>query len=217
MSLYFITGTDTDCGKTTATTELVKYFSKKNDSIITQKWIQTGANKNQNDIDNHLKALPKTKQELMPFLKHMCPYEFKLASSAHLAAKNENITINIDTILNSINYLETHFKHILIEGLGGICVPINDSQTTLDILCKINAKIILVIENKLGCINHALLTHAIIKSNKLNCIGFIMNTKNTQLNPIIQEDTPEIIQQQTGLKKIGDLSPNKTLKLYSKI
>ncbi len=44
-----------------------------------------------------------------------------------------------------------------------------------------------------------------------------MNTKNTQLNSLIQKDTPEIIQQQTGLKKIGDLSPEKTLKLYSKI
>ena len=217
MSLYFITGTDTDCGKTTATSELVKYFNEANDSVITQKWIQTGSRKDQNDIDNHLKALNKTKQELMPFIKHMCPYEFKLASSAHLAAKQENITININTILNSINYLKDHFKHILIEGLGGICVPINNSQTTLDILCKINAKIILIIENKLGCINHALLTHAIIKANKLNCIGFIMNSKSTQLNPIIQKDTPEIIQKQTGLKKLGDLSPNKALTLYSKI
>jgi dethiobiotin synthetase len=217
MSLYFITGTDTNCGKTTATAELARYFSNLKKSVITQKWIQTGSINLQDDIDKHIENLNYSKEELSPFLAHMCPYKFKLASSAHLAAQKENIKIDIDTILNSIQTLENHFKTILIEGLGGICVPINDSQTTLDILCKINPKIILIIENKLGCINHALLTYSIIKANNLNCIGFIMNTKNNNLNPIIQNDTPDIIQKQTGLKKIGDLNFNKTLKLYTEI
>lgn len=217
MSLYFITGTDTDCGKTTVTAELAHYFSNQKKSIITQKWIQTGSIQSKDDIDKHIEKLTYSKEELSPFLNHMCPYKFKLASSAHLAAKKENIKIDINTILNSINQLKKQFNTILIEGLGGICVPINNTQTTLDILCRINPNIILVIENKLGCINHALLTHSIIKANNLNCIGFIMNTKDKHLNPIIRDDTPDIIQKQTGLKKIGDLSPNKTLNLYTNL
>ena len=90
MSLYFITGTDTECGKTTATSLLAEHFTKQNKNTITQKWIQTGAAENHNDIDEHLKYLKLSKQEHDMFIKHMCPYKFKLASSAHLAAKKEN-------------------------------------------------------------------------------------------------------------------------------
>ena len=217
MSLYFITGTDTECGKTTATSLLAEHFTKQNKNTITQKWIQTGAAENHNDIDEHLKYLKLSKQEHDMFLKHMCPYKFKLASSAHLAAKKENIEINIATILESVEILKENFKTVLIEGLGGICVPINNTQTTLDILTHINAKIIIVVQNKLGCINHSLLTANAIKQANLNCVGFILNNKEINLDPVIAKDTPEIIQSQTNLPLLAEISNKKVLTIKSKL
>ena len=145
----------------------------------------------------------------------MCPYEFKLASSAHLAATQENTSISTRVILEALKHLESHFQTVLIEGLGGICVPINEHQTTLDILKQTKTTIILVVENKIGCINHSLLTQAIIQSHNLNCAGFIMNNKNPHLNPLIQKDNSDIISKHTGLKQIGYISQDKKLTLLT--
>ena len=211
MSLYFITGTDTDCGKTTVTSALAHYFTNLNTKVITQKWIQTGFIKGKNDIDDHLKFLNLTDNDSKKHLNDMCPYTFKLASSAHIAASHENKTINIEKLIQATKNLSQSFNTVLIEGLGGICVPINKTQTTLDILRKINTKIIIVIENKLGCINHSLLTYEIIKKNNLNCIGFIMNNKNPDLNSLIAKDNPKIIQSQTNLNFLAEVSHTKKL------
>lgn len=185
--VIFISGIDTDCGKTVATGLLAKYLHAKEKKVITQKLVQTGCIDVSEDILAHrkimnIKLLEEDKNHLT------CPYIFKLPSSPHLAARIENIEIDFNIITNSTKKLLEKFDIVLLEGAGGLLVPLNHNFTTFDYIKKNYYPIILVSSSKLGSINHTLLSLELIKNKGLDLIGLIYN-EFPDKNPIITEDS----------------------------
>lgn len=190
--VIFISGIDTDCGKTIVTGLLAKYLHKSGKKVITQKLVQTGCTEISEDIETHRKIM---NIELFEEDKNRltCPYIFRLPASPHLAAKIENTEIDIEQITNSTNKLLEKFDIVLLEGAGGLLVPLNKNFTTIDFIEKNKYPIILVSSSKLGSINHTLLSLEAIKSRGLDLTALIYNEFPNK-NPIITEDTKQYLQ-----------------------
>ncbi|MEP6845269.1 MAG: dethiobiotin synthase [Panacibacter sp.] len=125
-------------------------------------------------------------------------YKLKLAASPHIAAKEEKKTIDLDDIINQYRQLETGNRQLVIEGAGGLLVPLNESEFVIDLIKKLNARIMLVSRNYLGSINHSLLTASVCKQRQIEVAGWIFNDQYMQYE--------EEIVQWSGYKKLGSVS-----------
>lgn len=155
---YFVTGISTGVGKTLVSALLCEYL--KADYF---KPVQTGypPDKDSDWIKQYVSFNIRIHQE---------KYLLKLPASPHLAAAREHITIDIQQIqLPSTN------NHLIIEGAGGLLVPLNHQHYISDLINHLNAECILVISNYLGCINHALLSLYYIQQQNIPFKGIILN------------------------------------------
>ncbi|MGC8925945.1 MAG: dethiobiotin synthase [Calditerrivibrio sp.] len=191
--LIFITGIDTGVGKTYATGLIAKGLINMGFKTITMKPIQTGCDNFSEDIIEHRKL---SGSELTPYDldKITSPYIFKYPASPHLSAKLENKKIDINVIVKNIELLQNNFDYILIEGAGGLMVPINDSFLMIDLIKKINADTILVSTPKLGSINHTLLSIEALTSRNIKIIAILYNLFYN-LGQTITDNTLDTIKQ----------------------
>ncbi|PIE78031.1 MAG: dethiobiotin synthase, partial [Candidatus Delongbacteria bacterium] len=175
MKKYFVSGIDTDVGKTYVTGILLKYLKSVNCNSLSIKPIQTGCKGISEDILLHRKI---SKSELTTFDEDLTtsPYVFKFPASPHLSSELEKIKIDSTHIEKSINKVAKSYDITLIEGAGGLFVPFFDTYTTIDFL-KSNRDIgvILVTTPKLGSINHTLLSLYTLKNENIKIEGIIYN------------------------------------------
>ncbi len=205
MSGIFITGTDTGVGKTIVTGLLGRYLSGEGYRVITQKWIQAGGKGFPPDIGLHLKLMKIQKKDIKDYLPHMSPYAFRFASSPHLAASMEERSIKPEEIKDSFKFLSGNFDFVIAEGIGGALVPFNGRKLVIDIARELGLPVLIVAGNKLGAINHTLLTIEAIKKRKMKIIGIVFNNQRTGINRIILRDNPRIIKTLTGEAVLGTL------------
>ena len=207
MKAIFITGTDTGVGKTIVAGLLGRFLLDRGYRAITQKWIQTGPGGFPKDIARHLDLMKKKKRDIKDYLPYVSPYSFKFPASGHLAAKLEQKTIKKDRIKKSFLFLKDRFDSVIVEGIGGALVPFNQKGLVIDIAEELNLPVLLVVANKLGCINHTLLTIEAIKKRGMKIVGIIFNNNKAveRKENIISKDNPRIIKKLTGEKVLGIL------------
>ena len=205
MKAVFVTGTDTGVGKTTVSGLLGRFLLSRGYRTVTQKWIQTGADKSGTDIDVHLRLMKRKRQDLDPFQSLVSPFIFNFASSPHLAAFIEKKTINIEKIKQDFKSLSENFDFVIVEGIGGVLVPLNTKKLVIDIANDLGLPTLIVADNKLGAINHTLLTIEALKRRKIKIIGIIFNNLSGNTDKIIMDDNPKIIKILTGEKILGIL------------
>ncbi|PJG83668.1 dethiobiotin synthase [Caviibacterium pharyngocola] len=154
--ILFVSGIDTDIGKTVATGVYAKKLAQQGFSVITQKMIQTGCEEMSSDILVHRKimGIAPTAEDLQGIT---CPYLFAYPCSPHLAAKMENRQISTALIRAATAQLAQKYDYVLLEGAGGLFVPYDETHTTADYLRECGYPLILVTSGKLGSINHTLL------------------------------------------------------------
>ena len=172
MKTYFITGIGTEIGKTLVSSILVE-------SLKADYWkpIQSG------DLDNSDSY--KVKKLITNKISKIHPEFHGLSApiSPHAAAKLDKIKINISNINVPITK-----NHLIIEGAGGIFVPLNDKEIILDLILKINCEVIIVSKNYLGSINHTLLTINALKEKKIKIKGlYFTGEKNLESETIIKK------------------------------
>ena len=157
---YFISGTDTNVGKTIVSavlaTKLEAHYFKP---------IQCGLNK-MNLKDSEIVKSLSNKAKILNEL-----YFLKKPLSPFVAAKQEKKKIDVNKILQFVKNLKT--KKLVIEGAGGLNVPINSNYLMSDLCQKLNIPLILVSRTKLGTINHTLMSLEVIKKKKINLLGII--------------------------------------------
>lgn len=174
MPTYFIAGIDTDTGKTFATGLMAKYLMNHKKSVITQKFAQTGCKGISEDILMHREIMEIETQDVDKD-GTTCPYVFDYPASPHLAAKMQNQEIDIKRIDKSTSVLESQFDYVLLEGVGGMHVPITMDYSLLDFMEEKKYPVILVTSSKLGSINHTLLSIEIAKQRQIPIHGLIYN------------------------------------------
>ncbi|MBL7479284.1 dethiobiotin synthase [Legionella bononiensis] len=170
MKRYFITGTDTDCGKTFVTGKLVEYFS----NAVAIKPIASGCSVVMDQLIN------SDAQHLMQnsplSMDQINPWRFPLPVSPHLAAQDVGVVLDIHELSDYCLSLEVKEADIMfIEGAGGLMVPLNHSETWIEFLKASEIPVIFVVGMQLGCINHALLTGLALKTHHIECAGWIAN------------------------------------------
>jgi len=175
MKSIFIAGTDTSVGKTFITGLLGRFFTYKNYRVITQKWVQTGSVSFSKDIAKHLKLMGLQRTKIREHLKCVCPYILKYPASPDLAAKMENKKINASKIKKCFYILQNNFELVIVEGIGGVLVPLNKNKLVIDVVAELKIPTIVVVANKLGAINHTLLTIEALRRRKIQILGLVFN------------------------------------------
>lgn len=196
--VIFISGIDTDIGKTIATGMLARSLMAQNISVMTQKLVQTGV-----ATVNGGKAVSEdilTHRELMQIPLNdfdidgtTCPYCFSKPASPHLASAMDNAILNVDDITQATKKLQNHFDVVLLEGAGGLLVPITEDCLTLDYIAEQGYPVILVTSGRLGSINHTLLSIEAIQSRGLKLHSLIYNTIHDD-DADISQSTQEFLQ-----------------------
>lgn len=184
---YFISGIDTDAGKTYCTAWLAKRLMDEGYKVITQKFIQTGCTDSSEDIEAHRRL---TGLQLFPedIDGTTAPLIYTHPCSPQLAARIDNRDIPLETIDRSTRILLERFDRVLIEGAGGLMVPITDTMFTIDYVATRNLPLILVVHGGLGSINHIVLSLEAIKRRGIQLHSLLYNTYFDS-DPLIAADT----------------------------
>lgn len=186
--VIFISGIDTDAGKSFATGLLAKQFIAEGKSVVTQKFIQTGCEGYSEDIDLHRQIMGI--ERLAEDLDHTtAPIVFSYPASAQLAASIDKRTIELELIDHSTEELKKRFDIVLIEGAGGLMVPITDDFFAIDYAASRGLPIALVTNSKLGSINHTVLSLEAIARRGIRLHSVIYNSHFDSVDSIIAADT----------------------------
>ncbi|MEK9657621.1 MAG: dethiobiotin synthase [bacterium] len=210
---YFVAGTDTEVGKTLITGLLARFFSEKGETIVTQKWVHSGTTISLDFLPEDLLRHDQLmlREPLIPLLKGCsevslrCPYRFALPASAHLAAEAEGAVIDPGHIKQCFRLLEDRYDRVLVEGIGGLLLPYSREATLLEIVKELDLSVILVVANRLGAINHALLTLEVLKTQGVDCVGMIWTCPAEEGDATILADNPKIVSQLTGIQSLCSL------------
>ncbi|MBI5144239.1 MAG: dethiobiotin synthase [Candidatus Omnitrophica bacterium] len=205
-NLVFIAGTDTGVGKTVFTGLLACHLLKKGHRVVTQKWVETGCVNFSQDIRTHLRLMRKTIDEYASYLPSMTPYIFKYVSSPHLASRLEKRSIRVSKIKKSLKNLSENFDFVIVEGSGGILVPLGGKRLLADVIRGLRLPVVLIAENRLGAINHTLLSVEALKSRGIKIVGIIFNTTaKGNGNTLVLKDNPRIVKRLTRVEVLGVL------------
>lgn len=173
--IIFISGIDTDAGKTYATAWLAKHLMKKGQRVITQKFIQTGNSGYSEDIVKHRELMGTG---LLPEDEDFttAPIIFSYPASAQLAARLDGKEINLDKVRQSGAVLASRYDSVLVEGAGGLMVPVTDDYFTIDYVKDEKLPLALVTNGVLGSINHTILSLEAIKNRDITLRYLLYNT-----------------------------------------
>lgn len=173
--IYFVSGIDTNTGKTIITGRIAKELKEKGFRVTTMKLTQTGCQQLSEDILIHRQIMGEQLNDYDK-LNITCPFIFKHPASPHLSAKMENKKIEIIKIEECIENLKPHFDYIIIEGVGGLYVPLTENFFVIDFIKLYNFPLILVTNSKLGSINHTLMSLELCKNRNINLIKLVYNS-----------------------------------------
>jgi len=211
MKAVFVTGTDTEVGKTVVCGLLARYLNEQGSRVVTQKWIQTGSTDDiPEDIATHLCLMDRDVSHIESFRSDVCPYQLKMPASAHLASEVEKRVIDPERIRKSTLNLMRDFDRVIVEGMGGALVPYARDGLVIDIVQRLDLPIVIVARNKLGAINHTLLTIEAMQARGLKILGIVFNGSEYE-NARIAQDNPQIVADLTGQCVLGSLPWTKEL------
>lgn len=187
--VLFVSGIDTNIGKSYATAWLKRHYDAQGLRTITQKMIQTGNQDRSEDIELHRRLLhepwAEVDQEGLT-----APIILSYPSSPHLAARLDGRSIDLAKLNNATEKLLTEYAYdlVLLEGAGGLMVPITEDYLTIDFIADRGYPVALVTSGRLGSINHTLLSLGACRTNGVE-VACVVYNKYPSTDAIIEEDT----------------------------
>ncbi len=190
-STLFVTGTDTSVGKTYISALLLDYMLKKGLNAGYQKWVSTGDTDIAADYQFCLKATGLKASQSQINLQ--VPYTFKLAASPHLAAEKEGASIDPSLIKEKTKELGLIYEIVIIEGAGGLLVPLRRDYLIADLLSELKLPTLIIARSGLGTLNHTFLTLEALRSRKIPILGVIFSDATTNENEMLVADNMKTI------------------------
>jgi dethiobiotin synthetase len=172
---FFITGTDTGIGKTTATLQLMKATMATGLKVAAMKPVASGCTSTTLGLRNDDAITLSNESNLSFDYDTVNPYAFEPPIAPHIAADLNDISIVQQPILDCYQQMAQQADVVFVEGIGGWQVPINQTQTMADVAVALNLPVILVVGIQLGCLNHSLLTYQSMVTSQLPFAGWIAN------------------------------------------
>lgn len=193
MAVYFISGIDTDAGKSIVTGVIARTLLQKGVKVITQKFIQTGCVGISEDILKHRKIMGIPPQEVDED-GTTCPYVMTYPASPHLAAEIDRVEIDVKRIHRSTEKLDAAYDVVLLEGAGGLYVPVSRKYLTIDYIQEYKHPLILVSSSKLGSINHTLMSLELCRLRGIE-VAYVVYNDFPNDSEWIKKDSITIIRQ----------------------
>lgn len=208
---FFVTGTDTDIGKTFVSRLLVQGLMKIAPTTY-MKPVQTGCIRGETvlaapDFD-YVADLPNV--VVADYQTHV-PYRFELPASPHLAAAQEHARVALPPVLDAFRRLSDEREIVVVEGAGGVFVPLNDNEMMLDLMKALRLPVVLVTSPRLGTLNHTLLTLHALASRDLFVAGVVYNNQDQDTRNPIYQDNKEVIRHHARASAFLEISPHQVL------
>lgn len=191
-TVFFVSGIDTNVGKTFATGLLARSLAEQGYSVTTQKMIQTGCIEVSEDIEMHrrIQGVSFTEEDKAGLT---CPYIFTYPCSPHMAAERDGQMIDAARITQATCLLQEKYEYVLLEGAGGLMVPVDTRMLTIDYIRERAYPLLLVTSGKLGSINHTLLSLFACKQYGIEVKALVYN-RYPEEDRLIEENTLEYLQ-----------------------
>lgn len=193
MAVYFISGIDTDAGKSIVTGVVARTLLNEGIRVVTQKFIQTGCVGISEDILKH--------REIMGIAPldvdrdgTTCPYVMTYPASPHLAAEIDDVNIDVNIIHQSTLNLSELYDVVLLEGAGGLYVPVTRDYLTIDYVQEFGHPLILVSSSKLGSINHTLMSLELCRLRGVE-LKYVIYNDFPNDSEVIKNDSITVIRQ----------------------
>ena len=174
MTSLFVTGTDTDVGKTCITASIVSYLSKMNVNVGVMKPFASGYKATTDSVSDDVKILMKYSGVDDP-IDLVNPYFFEIPTSPYDACKQLNLEIEISKVVDSYKQLTSIHDVVIVEVIGGIMTPISKNYFVSDLISDLQMNTIIVTGSKVGTVNHLMLTYQHVKEKNLCLNGFVIN------------------------------------------
>ena len=180
---FFVTGTDTEVGKTLVSGAFILKLRKQGKQAIGFKPVVAGTYLDSDGqlLNEDLETL-RIASDLEPHQIKLCPYILNTPAAPHLVAKADGIELSLCAMMEGYSEIQQQSNCVVVEGAGGFLVPINDQEDLGHFAQRINLPIILVVGMKLGCLNHALLTMEVLKARNLKIAGWVANTLSDEMH-----------------------------------
>jgi len=175
MPGWFVTGTDTEVGKTVVAAALLKALRQEGYRVQAMKPVASGCEQTDAGLrsrDAELLAQQASESVAYDVLN---PYAFRPAIAPHLAADEAGVTIDLDYIVRQFRTLEQQADYVVVEGVGGWYVPLNSHHSVATLAKSLGMPVIMVVAMRLGCLNHARLTAEAIAASGLVLAAWVAN------------------------------------------
>jgi dethiobiotin synthetase len=198
----FVTGTDTAVGKTIVTGALVAALRAEERNIGVWKPVQSGAliGSGETDAERLLKytGIDESAEDVAPFT-------FKAPLTPMLAAKQDGMDITLQEIIKAGQPLADRYESVLIEGAGGVAVPLTGDSFVVDLISELRTPALIVARTGLGTINHTLLTVSYLQQHGIKVVGFILNDGESDeiYNDSSITTNAELIERNCGIPFLG--------------
>lgn len=179
MRGVFVTGTDTGVGKTLIAAALLHAYKRAGIAAVGMKPVSAGCDDDGRNED--VDALRAASSVEVPD-EERCPYLLRVAIAPHIAAQSEGKRIDLRHIERAYASLSARADAVVVEGVGGFVVPLNETEDTAELARRMGLPVLLVVGMRLGCLNHALLTQHAIENCGLRLAGWIAN----RIDPVMQ-------------------------------
>ncbi|OIU68766.1 dethiobiotin synthase [Rossellomorea aquimaris] len=202
MGGFFVTGTDTEIGKTMITAVLTRHYLERGSDTFPYKPVQSGA-----EWEGEKLTAPDTvfyeRFAGREFGPETNTYLLKIPSSPHLAAALEGVKIESQPIVDQTEKLLNSHELVFVEGAGGLIVPLNEEETMIDLIDRLSLPVILVARAGLGTINHTVLSVMALKQRNIKIAGIVLNRVTSDELTEIEEDNRRMLQKLSGVPIIG--------------
>jgi len=205
MKGLFITGTDTGVGKTVVAGAIAAYLRSKGKSVGVMKPVETGCRENGDGLVPSDATFLKKASGSTDILGAICPYCFAEPLAPAVAAQRAGKTIDPKFIRKVYRAIARGCETVIVEGAGGLMVPINGKYTYLDLAAELGLPVVIVGRAGLGTLNHTLLTLEAARSRGLDISGIILNHDRRGNSGLAEKTNPEVLRELAGAERVYTL------------
>ena len=198
----FLTGTDTGVGKTFITEGIASFFHQRGIRVGVMKPVESGCECSVNGLHPHDGVFLQKMSSSTDDLDKIVPYRLEHPLTPSVAAKLENVVIDLKSIQNIYQQREDQYDLMLVEGVGGLLAPLYKRSTSVDLIRLLDIPLIVVARNALGTINHTLLTVEHARQKGLAVFGVILNCCSSDPDVSV-ETNHEVIRELSGVPFLG--------------
>jgi dethiobiotin synthetase len=172
---WFVTGTDTGVGKTGVALGLMYKLQAQGCTVAGMKPVASGCVATADGLRNNDARRLQQQSSLQLDYSQVNPYAFEPPIAPHLAAAQAGVRIETSSIIDACMHIATQVDYVIVEGIGGWLVPLNEQQTLADLARGLQLPVILVVGIRIGCLNHAQLTVESVVHHGVHLAGWVAN------------------------------------------